>query len=93
MSLEEKNIQMCPTQTIDKSVFDERFVGSQRNRIYRYMTSTSKNLYINKLEDMVKKCNNTSLHNKSEAKNVTYSLIPLSLTKYLQSDWSRRVQC
>ena len=57
--LVEKNIEIRHTQTVDKSVFDETFVETKRNRIYRYMISASKNLYIEKLEDMVKQYNNT----------------------------------
>ena len=57
--LEEKNIEICHTETVDKLVFDETFIETKRNRIYRYMISASKNLYIEKLEDMVKQYNNT----------------------------------
>ena len=56
--LEEKNIEICHTGTVDKLVFDEAFAGTSRSRIHIYMTSTSKNLYINRLEDMVKQYNN-----------------------------------
>ena len=42
-----------------KSVFAERFIRTLKNKIYKYMTSISKNLYIDKLDDIVNKYNNT----------------------------------
>ena len=42
-----------------KSVFVERFMRNLKNKIYKYTTSISKNLYIDKLDDMVNKYNNT----------------------------------
>ena len=33
----------------------QRFIGALKNKIYKYMTSISKNVYINKLDDIVKK--------------------------------------
>ena len=43
-----------------KSVIAERFIRTLKNKIYKYMTSISKNVYIDKLDDFVKKYNNTS---------------------------------
>ena len=37
----------------------ERFIRTLKNKIYKYMTSVSKNVYINKLDDIVHKYNNT----------------------------------
>ena len=42
-----------------KSVTAERFIRTLKTKIYKYMTSTSKNVYIDKLDDIVKKYNNT----------------------------------
>ena len=42
-----------------KSVVAERFIKTLKNKIYKYMTSISKNLYIDKLDDIVNKYNNT----------------------------------
>ena len=36
-----------------------RFIRTLRNKIYKYMTSISKNVYIDKLDDIVYKCNST----------------------------------
>ena len=41
-----------------KSVVAERFFRTLKNKIYKYMTSFSKNVYIDKLDDIVNECNN-----------------------------------
>ena len=41
-----------------KSVVAERFIRTIKNKIYKYMTSISKNVYIDKLDDTVHKYNN-----------------------------------
>ena len=41
-----------------KSVAAERFIRTLKNKIYKYMTSISKNVYIDKLDDTVNKYNN-----------------------------------
>ena len=50
-----------------KSVIAERFIRTLRNRIYKYMTSVSKNVYIDKLDDIFNKYNNT-YHNTIKIK-------------------------
>ena len=42
-----------------KSVVAERFIRTLKTKIYKYMTSISKNVYIDKLDDIVNKYNNT----------------------------------
>ena len=42
-----------------KSVVAERFIRTLKTKIYKYMTSISKNVYIDKLDDIVNQCNNT----------------------------------
>ena len=42
-----------------KSVIVERFIRTLKTKIYKYMTSISKNVYIDKLDDIVNKYNNT----------------------------------
>ena len=42
-----------------KSVVAERFIRTLKNKIYKYMTSISKNVYIDKLDEIVSKFNNT----------------------------------
>ena len=42
-----------------KSVVAERFIRTLKSKIYKYMTSISKNMYIDKLNVIVNKYNNT----------------------------------
>ena len=41
-----------------KSVAAERFIRTLKTKIYKYMTSVSKNMYINKLDDIMGEYNN-----------------------------------
>ena len=50
---------MYSTHNEGKSVIAERFIRTLKNEIYKYMTSVSKNVYIDKLDDIVNKYNNT----------------------------------
>ena len=49
---------MYSTHNKGKSVVAERFIRTLKNKIYKYMTSVSKNGYIHKLADIVNKYNN-----------------------------------
>ena len=40
------------------SKFAERFMKTLKNEIYKHMTAISKNVYIDKLDDIVKEYNN-----------------------------------
>ena len=42
-----------------KSVVAERLIRTLKTKIYKYMTSVSKNVYIDKLDDIVNEYNNT----------------------------------
>ena len=42
-----------------KSVIAERFIRTLKSKIYKYMTLVSKNVYINKLDEIVDEYNNT----------------------------------
>ena len=41
------------------SVVTERFIRTLKAKMYKYMTSISKNVYIDKLDDIVNEYNNT----------------------------------
>ena len=56
---EKNNIEMYSTYNEGKSVVAERFIRTMKNKIYKHMTSISKNVYIDKLDDIVNECNNT----------------------------------
>ena len=57
--LEKNDIERYSIHNEGKSVVTERFIRTLKNKIYKYMTATSKNLYIGKLDDAVNKYNNT----------------------------------
>ena len=50
---------MYSTNNEGKSVVAERFIRTLKSKIYKHMTSISKNVYIDKLDDIVSKYNNT----------------------------------
>ena len=47
--LQNDNIEISSTHNEGKSVVAERFIRTLKNKIYKYMTSISKNAYIDKL--------------------------------------------
>ena len=67
---------MYSTNNEGFSVIAERFIGTLQNKIYKYMTSIPKNVYIDKLDGIVKKYNNnyhTSIKMKpDDVKDNTY---------------------
>ena len=65
--LGKNNLEMYSTHNEGKSVVAERFIRTLKNKIYKYITSVTKNVCINKLGDIVNKYNNT-YHKKIEMK-------------------------
>ena len=57
--LEKNDIEMYSTHNEGKPVFAERFIRTIKNKIYKHMTSISKNVHIDKLDDIVNEYNNT----------------------------------
>ena len=57
--LQNNDIEPCSTHNERKSVIAERFMRTLKNKIYKYTTSVSKYVYINKLDNTVNKYNNT----------------------------------
>ena len=57
--LKDNDIGMYLIHNEGKSVVAERFIRTLKNNIYKYMTSISKNVYIDKLGDIVDEYNNT----------------------------------
>ena len=49
---------MYSTHSKGKSVVTERFIRTIKSKICKYMTLISKNMYIDKLDDIVNECNN-----------------------------------
>ena len=50
---------MYSTHNEEKFVVAERFIITLKSKIYKYMTAISKNVYIDKLDDIFKRYNNT----------------------------------
>ena len=86
---------MYSTHNKGKSVVAERFIRALKNKIYKYMTSISKNVYIYKLDDIVNKYNNTchstvkvkpvdvnQAHILTRVKKLTIKVLNLKLVKY-----------
>ena len=57
--LEENDKEMYSTHNEGKSVVAKRFIRTLKAKIYKYVTSISKNVYIDKLNDIVNEYNNT----------------------------------
>ena len=57
--LQGNDIAIYLTHNEGKSVFAERFIRTLKNKMYKYMTSISRNVYIDKLDDIVDEYNNT----------------------------------
>ena len=47
------DIEMYSTHNEGKSVVAERLIRTLKNKIFKYMTSISQNVYIDKLDDIV----------------------------------------
>ena len=75
--LEKDNIEMHLTHNEEKSVIAERFIRILKNEIYKYMTSVQKNVFVDKLDDIVNKNNNT-YHN-------TIKTVGLKSKTYIES--------
>ena len=57
--LEKNAIEMYSTHNEGKSVVAERSIRTLKNKINKYMTSILKSVYIDKLDDLLIKYNNT----------------------------------
>ena len=74
---------MYSTNNKGKSVVVERFIRTIKNKIYKYMTSISKNVYIDKLDDIVKKYNNTY--------HASIKMKPVDVKDNIYIDFKRKV--
>ena len=69
------NIIMYSTYNEGKSVVAKRFIRTLKNKLYKHMTATGKNVYYDVLDDIVNEYNNTK-HNTIEMnpKDVGYNI-------------------
>ena len=65
--LSDNDIIMYSTFNEGKSVVAERFIRTLKNKLYKYMRATSKNVYYHVLDDVVNEYNNTK-HNTIKMK-------------------------
>ena len=71
----QKDIEMYSIHIKGKFVVAERLIRTLKNKIYKYMTSISKNVHIDIFKDMVNKYNNTYSTikmNPADVKSSTY---------------------
>ena len=57
--MKDNDIEICSRHNEGKSVVAERFIRALKTKIYKYMTSISKKVYIGELDDIVNEYNNT----------------------------------
>ena len=57
--LSDNNVIMYSTYNEGKSVVAERFIRTLKNKLYKHMKATSKNVYYDVLDDIVNEYNNT----------------------------------
>ena len=81
--LEKNGIEMYSTHNEGKSVVAERFIRTTKNKIYKHMTSISKNVYIDKLDDIVNKYNNT--------KHITTKMKPIDVEDNTCIDFGKEI--
>ena len=65
--LSRNNMVMYTTYNEGKSVVAERFIRTLKNKLYKHMTATGKNVYYDVLDDIVNEYNNTK-HNTIKMK-------------------------
>ena len=74
---------MYSTHNEGKSVAAERFIRTIKNKIYKHMTSVSKTVYIDKLEDIINEYNNT--------KHRTTKMKPIDVKDNIYIDFGKEV--
>ena len=76
-------VEMDSIYNEGKSVVAERFIRTLKTKIYKYMTSVSKNVYIGKLDDKVSEYNNTD--------HRTIKMEPVDVTDNTYVDFKKEV--
>ena len=69
---QDNDTAMHSTHIEGKSVA-EKFIRTLQDKIYKYMTSVSENVYIDKFADIINKCSNT-YHETIKMKSVNVKL-------------------
>ena len=74
---------MYSTHNEGKSAVAERFIRTIKNKIYKYVTSISKKMYIDKIDDIVHKYNNKN--------HRTIKMKPIDVTDNTYIDFGKEV--
>ena len=77
--LKDNDIDMYSIHNKGKSVVAERFIRTLKTKIYKYMTSMSKNVYFDKLDDIMGE------YNKTYHRTIKMKLIDVKDNTYLDS--------
>ena len=80
--VKDNSIEMYSTHNEGKSVVAERFIRTIKNKIYKYMTAISKNVYIDKLDDIVDGYDN--------AKHRTIKMKPVNVKDNTYIDFGKK---
>ena len=91
--LQNNNIEVYSKHNEGKSVIAERFIGTLKNKIYKYMTSISKNVYIHKLENMAKAKSNTYINSSQEIndKDLRFKIHDIVRVSKYKKDFRKRL--
>ena len=81
--LEKNAIEMYSTYNEGKSVIAERFVRALKNRVNKYITSISKSVYIDKVDDIVNGYSNTY--------HSTIKMKPIDVKSIISIDYSKKI--
>ena len=81
--LEKNDMEMYSTHNEGKPVVPERFIRTIKNKIYKHMTSISKNVHIDKLDDIANEYNNT--------KHITTKMKPIDVKNNTYIDFGKEV--
>ena len=81
--LKDNDIEMYSIHKEGKSVVAERSIRTLKNEIYKYMTAISKNVYIDKLDDIVNEYNN--------AYHRTIKMKPVDVKDNTNNDFEKEV--
>ena len=87
--LKDNDVEMYLIHNDGISVVAERFIRTLKIKIYEYMTSVSKNVYIHKLDDILNEYNDTyhrTIKMKPvDVKNNTYIVFKKKVNKKIQN--------
>ena len=81
--LEKNGIEIYSTHNEEKSVLVERLIRTIKNKIYKYMTSVSKNVYTDQLDDIVNKYYTHTHNTHTHTHTHTYIYIITQIYYYI----------